>query len=131
MRSSATLALPVTHVDIGMSPLLSVCFSACSGPNPLLPAPAKCCDVQLHVAKSAHAEETHAENKQLVLRYVCSSSVELGDTGAKDIAAMVHAQISGFPSIPGQSHRPLSTDQTPYLAQDRSYIPGSPLSCLP
>lgn len=97
----------------------------------LLPAPGKCCDAQLHVVKSAHVEKTHAENKQLLLRYVCPSNVQLGDARAKDIAAMVHAQISGFPSIPGQSHRPLSMDRTPYLAQDRSCIPGSPPSCLP
>lgn len=123
VRSSGALALPLIHMDIRTSSILSVCFPACSRPKNLSPAPAKCSDIQLCVAKSAPVEKTHAENKQLVLYYHHYFSVQLDDTGAKEIATMVHAQISGFPSIPCQSHRAPSVNLAPYLAQDRNYIP--------
>ena len=123
VRRSAILALPLIHVDIRTSPILSVCLPACSRPKNLSPATAKCSDVQLCMAKSAHVEKTHAENKQLVLHYHHYFSVQLDDTGAKEIAAMVRAHISGFPSISCQSHRPPSMNRAPYLAQDRNYIP--------
>lgn len=75
------------------------------------------------MAKSAHVEKTHAENKQPVLHSHHYFSVQLDDTGAEEIAAMVHAQISRFPSIPCQSHRPPSMNRASYLVQDRDYIP--------
>lgn len=106
-----------------MNPILPVCFPACSRPKHLSPATAKCSDIQLCMAKSAHVEKTHPENKQLVLHYQHCFSVQLNDTGAEEIVAMVPAQISGFPSIPYQSHRPPNMNQAPYLAQDRNCIP--------
>lgn len=96
MRRSAALALPLIHVDIRMNSILPVCFPACSRPKHLLPATAKCSDIQLCMAKSAHVEKTYAENKQLVLHYQHCFSVQLNDTGAEEIVAMVHAQISGW-----------------------------------
>jgi len=75
------------------------------------------------MAKSARVEETHAENKQPVLHCHCYFHVQLDATGAREIAAMVHAQISRLPSIPCQSHRPPSVNRAPYLAQDRNCIP--------
>lgn len=69
-------------------------------------------------------EKNHAENKQPVFHGQHYFSVQLDGTAAEEIAAMVHAQISGFhPSIPCQSHRPPSMNRAPYLAQDRTYIP--------
>lgn len=98
VRTSATLARPLTHVDVGTTP-------RCAPPAA---AGHQSCHLLLQSALTPTSvwinlptlKKTHAENKQPALHCCQHLSVQLDDTGAEEIAAVDHVQTSLFCSIP-------------------------------